>query len=96
MVQIIRTHSNLSLEMFGTLGFWQKEDVAPPREAGSTTKPAPFNIITGLVCHRGYLKTIKNKSTAQELVGNEKLDENYGKVEELAEDETVEVDVVPE
>ena len=31
----------------------------------------------------------------EELVGNKKLDENNGKVEELAEDETVEVDVVP-
>ena len=86
--------------MFGTLGFWQKEDVAPLRGEGNSATPAQSTIVTNVDYHCqhrwDYLKTIKKEATTKELVGDNKLDENNGKVEELAEDEAVEVDVVPE
>ena len=86
--------------MFGTLGFWQKEDVAPLRGEGNSATPAQSTIVTNVDYHCqhrwDYLKTIKKEATTEELVGDNKLEENNGKVEELAEDEAVEVDVVPE
>jgi len=41
-----------------------------------------------------HLEAVQKEATTEELIGNDKLGENNGKVEELAEDETVEVDVV--
>ena len=43
-----------------------------------------------------HLEAVQKEATTEKLIGNDKLGENNGKVEELAEDETVEVDVVPE
>ena len=44
---------------------------------------------------RNHLKTIQKEATTEELVGDKKLEQHDGKIEELAENEAVEIDVVP-
>ena len=90
--------TDLSLEKFGTLGFWREEDAAPLRGEGNSAKPAAVTYIgysRNPDWEQEHLETIKKESTTEELVGHDELEENNGKVEELTEDETVEVDVVP-